>query len=1654
MSGTTVDAGKLLIQVEATTENLKRQLDAALSAVDDAARGMQASVTNVNRSFDSMGDAVDGALKGFTTFISGLNPLTASMAGVVAGGIGIERAFEKITEQVAEYVTEIAKAGDEHTAFIAQMTAITGSTDLATEAFEKLEEQALSTGTSVSTSVDMFKKFSVAASEVGLSGDEVQRLIKTLQEAGVVAGATSEQLATVSTGISVGFEQGQMSARQFRTILTEMPSLAKAMADSLNVSVGTMASMARQGQLTADVVRDALGGAAAETDKKFADMPETMSRAYKEAQDGMAEFNAAVDKALGLSKLVAATWHLVGEEASAAAKAITPATELEKTATEIQKVKDAIQVLDDQIAKRQSPTGDIAANLYGGVSTEALQRQLDEQKALLKKAQDEQYQILSKGAQEQQQADSANRDASLQAQQDALDKSLQKTTDSLDKRAAAYQKYNDTLTQLQKDENTIVAGDQSADAQAKRTEIDRDRTLALKDLNDELEKIAKSEEVHDKAAEAAAKKMQNVVDETQRAAEAAQRLLEVHKQGTQAIQDMTTQNDIWNKIAEAGIPDTDDLTDAQWKMRDAIVANVTAQQTAIDAMTNYDEAQKQQAEALKKYGDDIKQHATQIANDVSTAFFDALTGSAKGSTFVDYFKTLFKRIAVEALSANIVLPITTQIVGSMPGLFGVSQPSAGGGGVGQVIGTINSAGQLVSGSSVGGGGSMFGGISNLLGIGNLADSLGITSLKSTVSGLFGGSTGAIGSFLSSGIGGTSLSEAATLSAGVGAPVEATGLFGGASVGGLLGGAGAGYAAGSLLNSLVGGHPLGGNIGSGVGAAAGAAIGSIVPGVGTLIGGLIGGAGGGLLGGIIGPGKKHMAFGITEDVTGNQIEVQRSLGSDTQALQSTLADSNQQIAQINSLIGSLGGQITVLGRAVQGAGNNVDQASSFAESLSRGEFKFYGQAGTDYATALASKGNIVQSPQDLQNLVTAVQNYEAAIAGVDKQTNQYTQQIDAINQSYDAAIANAQAYGLATDKLSQAQADAVAQVTNAQQSAIQAAEGAVTQAAQQAQGQTSAAQIYGLDIAKQPALDQLKTQLEGLGVTADDVTKYVNMLSDALDLQRKNTVEAITQQTTATVLQEQVDAATARGQTYQAAVIKQQIDNTAAIKNLSDTLTALGLSADDSAVYVNDLTAALDQQAQATAAARGESIRQLTANAQIELLQAQGANDPAIKAQADMAALIEQQYEDAQKLYAQLTALGATSDQVTQALKYLSEAQQDERDTLKANAQATVEATNAAGQSIQAYIDKLNATSAGGASPQNQLAAAKEIFGQQLALAKGGDQTALSNITSNADALLQAGKAMYGSTSGYQQIVGFIKESLTGLPATENYQAEILAALKDLGGSIDVNVQLSVIRSITEQLEALPQDDLNKLQVTKTILHTVEEQMGKQLTTADFNHLLQVQGMDATVIQKVDQIMTGMTPDQFAQVLDFSNLPATVQKTVIQAIKNSGSAEITPDPITKQITQDVKTNEAITVHISDTLDNIFQLIYAEETEQVKYLWAIAQNTSQLTNIAGGKGYGYTPNALGNVFPFAGGGVVSVPTYAPLALFGEAGPEAIMPLKRDASGRLGVSATPGNDNGGPDVVGAVAQVGSVLRDELRALRGDIQDVRAVLRRAVAQ
>jgi phage-related minor tail protein len=90
------------------------------------------------------------------------------------------------------------------------------------------------------------------------------------------------------------------------------------------------------------------------------------------------------------------------------------------------------------------------------------------------------------------------------------------------------------------------------------------------------------------------------------------------------------------------------------------------------------------------------------------------------------------------------------------------------------------------------------------------------------------------------------------------------------------------------------------------------------------------------------------------------------------------------------------------------------------------------------------------------------------------------------------------------------------------------------------------------------------------------------------------------------------------------------------------------------------------------------------------------------------------------------------------------------------------------------------------------------------------------------------------------------------------------------------------------------------------------------------------------------------------------------------------------------------------------------------------------------------------SLRSVIPFASGGVVSTPSYFPMGdggvgLMGEAGAEAILPLRRGADGRLGVAA----GGGAP-----VNVVFNVTAQDAASFRKSEAQITGMLARAVSR
>lgn len=112
-------------------------------------------------------------------------------------------------------------------------------------------------------------------------------------------------------------------------------------------------------------------------------------------------------------------------------------------------------------------------------------------------------------------------------------------------------------------------------------------------------------------------------------------------------------------------------------------------------------------------------------------------------------------------------------------------------------------------------------------------------------------------------------------------------------------------------------------------------------------------------------------------------------------------------------------------------------------------------------------------------------------------------------------------------------------------------------------------------------------------------------------------------------------------------------------------------------------------------------------------------------------------------------------------------------------------------------------------------------------------------------------------------------------------------------------------------------------------------------------------------------------------------------------------------------------------------------------------ALSAALRPVENALGGLFAGLTKGLLGGLTPFAKGGVLASPTVlasggAAVALAGEAGPEAVLPLARGADGRLGVASSGG----------AAPVTITIQTQDVESFRRSEAQVASALARAVAR
>jgi hypothetical protein len=140
-------------------------------------------------------------------------------------------------------------------------------------------------------------------------------------------------------------------------------------------------------------------------------------------------------------------------------------------------------------------------------------------------------------------------------------------------------------------------------------------------------------------------------------------------------------------------------------------------------------------------------------------------------------------------------------------------------------------------------------------------------------------------------------------------------------------------------------------------------------------------------------------------------------------------------------------------------------------------------------------------------------------------------------------------------------------------------------------------------------------------------------------------------------------------------------------------------------------------------------------------------------------------------------------QYAERLKIITDFQKQATEAAKQQLAAAQSAFETFVKNIKTYLDNLRAGASSPLSPKDRLAAAQSQYDAQLALAKGGDRTALDSITQYSDTLLEASKAYNASGEAYQATFQKIVADLQALPTQVSAEQFIVDAIKSSGDAI-------------------------------------------------------------------------------------------------------------------------------------------------------------------------------------------------------------------------------------------------------------------------------
>lgn len=125
---------------------------------------------------------------------------------------------------------------------------------------------------------------------------EMVAFAEQLNKKFIIAGASTEEMNSALLQLTQGLGSGVLRGEELNAVFESAPNVIQSIADYLDVPIGKIRAMASEGELTADIVKNAILAASNETNAQFSKMPYTFGQLFTSIQNNALMIFGAIHK--------------------------------------------------------------------------------------------------------------------------------------------------------------------------------------------------------------------------------------------------------------------------------------------------------------------------------------------------------------------------------------------------------------------------------------------------------------------------------------------------------------------------------------------------------------------------------------------------------------------------------------------------------------------------------------------------------------------------------------------------------------------------------------------------------------------------------------------------------------------------------------------------------------------------------------------------------------------------------------------------------------------------------------------------------------------------------------------------------------------------------------------------------------------------------------------------------------------------------------------------------------------------------------------------------------------------------------------------------------------------------------------------------------